>query len=164
MAKRRMVTCMRCGAQFRPGKIIYHYDAKARRYICNSCYRYEQRGNRSFIDKYKQQSAASPIGQPVWAFVVKLLLGLVYFFSSFSDSAPETYNVSKTFLLILGVVFLVWAIVPIFVARARKAERQAAIENQIRVEVERIENEPKRCPSCGAVTKGNVCEYCGTEL
>ena len=26
------------------------------------------------------------------------------------------------------------------------------------------QNAPKKCPACGAMTKGDVCEYCGAAL
>lgn len=164
MAKRRMVTCERCGARFRPGAFVYHYNAKTKRYICNSCYRYESRGNKTFLEKYKEQSAASPVGQPVWALIVKAALGLVYFLLGVQALTLGGDGKTRIYLLVLGLAFLAWAVIPVFVARAHKAERQAAIENKIRVEVERVENEPKTCPACGAQTKGTVCEFCGTKL
>ena len=116
------------------------------------------------LEKYKEQSASSPVGQPVWALVVKAALGLVYFLLGVQALALGGDGKTRIYLLVFGLAFLAWAVIPVFVARAHKAERQAAIENKIRVEVERVENEPKTCPACGAQTKGTVCEFCGTKL
>ena len=51
----------------------------------------------------------------------------------------------------------VWRLLP--ETAAAEAEAQAAA-----AEAERIANEPKICPVCGARTKGVVCEYCSSPL
>lgn len=57
--------------------------------------------------------------------------------------------------------------------RAYERQREAAYERQRQLEMDREARERRRrrmdhglmeCPGCGAPVRGDVCEYCGTEL
>ena len=72
---------------------------------------------------------------------------------------------------VIGLAFIAWGIVPWLSTRRnqklyeeRRAKKEQAeldrIEAQKKAEAER----PKTCSHCGAATKGNVCEYCGSPL
>ena len=55
--------------------------------------------------------------------------------------------------LILAAALIAWGLVPYFTAKKKQEELR-------RKEARR----KKVCPACGATTRGDTCEYCGSDL
>lgn len=150
MAKgRRQVICVKCGRRFTPG-IIYHYDSKSRRYTCNSCY-----------NGKSGRQPARLFGQKAWAFVLKVFFGLMFILVAFSpDKAREDWLSTSIFAAVIGLAIFAWAAIP---ALKQRQIRKEAVEYAESLR-HQIENQVVVCPHCGARTKGNICEYCGSKL
>ena len=149
MAKRRQVTCEECGRRFTPGSIIYHYDRKSRRYTCNSCYR-RLYGKQTHI-----------LGQKAWAFALKVFFGLMFVLVAFSpDKAKEDWLSTSILGIVIGLGLFAWAAIPVIKEKQYRREQEEYSEALRR----KIENQTTVCSHCGATTKGDVCEYCGSPL
>ena len=62
--------------------------------------------------------------------------------------------------IILGLAMAAWASMGYVLPRAARNREAAARKQALR---ERV-NQPKICPGCGATSRGEICEYCGTKL
>lgn len=149
MAK-HMVTCVQCGRQFDANRGGY-YNRSSRRYTCKSC------GRKMQADRNER---ATGMRQSRGAMIAKIAIGTLFIIAGFSS--PEGGWSFGYFLtaLVIGGALIAWGLVPYL-----RAKKEASAEAETRAEARRAaENEPKKCPSCGAITKGKYCEYCGSKL
>ena len=147
MAK-HMVICQVCGRQFDENIEGAYYNKDSRRYICQDCIRKQR------------ESAPSRKKQGHGAMIAKIAVGVIFIISAFM-----TGTVGATLVgIILGLALIAWGLLPWLLPRLNEKKAAAAAEAARAAEAERIANEPKVCPACGAHTKGNVCEYCGEPL
>lgn len=156
MAQKHMVVCVDCGRQFDASRGAY-YDPKTRRYTCKSC-----------VKKYNADVREHSTGmrQSTGAMIAKIVFGALFVISGFTTGIPAMgENFASGFgallmAIILGGALLAWGLVPYF--KAKKAQ-DAAAARSMAAEIAR-QNAPKKCPACGAMTKGDVCEFCGSAL
>lgn len=156
MAQKHMVVCQRCGRQFDANSGAF-YDRQSRRYTCKKCLK-EMDGN--------TREKATGMRQSTGAMIAKIVFGALFVISGFTTGIPamgENFASGFAALLmaiILGGALLAWGLVPYF--KAKKAQ-EAAAARSMAAEIAR-QNAPKKCPACGAMTKGDVCEFCGSAL
>lgn len=149
MAK-HMVTCVQCGRQFDANRGGY-YNRSSRRYTCKSC------GKRLQADRNER---ATGMRQSRGAMIAKIAIGALFLICGFMS--PEGGWTVGYFLtaLVIGGALIAWGLLPYL-----RAKKEASAEAEARAEAKReLENEPKRCPACGAISKGKYCEYCGSKL
>ena len=100
----------------------------------------------------------------VGAAVAKIIFGLLFLDVAIAPD-PEFEAPARGIAVILGIALLLWAYYPF-----RKWKKYQAL---LREEMERedkeidalkaaLKNRSWACPQCGANTKGDVCEYCGS--
>lgn len=150
MASKHMVICEECGRRFNAG-IGSYYNKKSRRYTCPQCVK---SGNADY------REATTGMRQSKGAMIAKIIIGA--FFIAVGFSSPESGWTVSYFLtaLVIGGSLIAWGLVPYL--KAKKAQKE---EDRLVAEAEeRIANAPKKCPYCGAIVKGNFCEYCGSPL
>lgn len=154
--QKHIVTCVECGRQFDANRGGY-YDKKSRRYTCKEC------GRKINAARNKSGSSASKVTKKevtIAGIVLKFAIGLLFIacgFSSPSDGWTVTYFLT---CLILGGALVFWGILSYKKMKADEAEKhRIEVKNRIAAQ-----ERPKTCPSCGAITKGDVCEYCGSPL
>lgn len=150
MASKHLVTCVQCGNQFDANRGGY-YNRQTRRYTCKSCAR-KMKADRNERTTGMRQSKG--------AMIAKIAVGVLFVIAGFSS--PESGWSVGYFLtaLVIGAALIAWGIAP-----ALQSKRKASAEAEARAEARRaLENEPKRCPACGATSKGKYCEYCGSKL
>ena len=156
MGRKHIVVCVECGCQFDASK-GGHYDSKTRRYTCKSCCR-----------KYNANLRERKTGmkQSMGAMIAKLAFGALFVIVAFTGGIPkfsEGVGEGITFILtglVCGAALIAWGLVPYL--KAKKAIDAAAA--QAAAAAFELKNAPKKCPACGAMTKGDVCEYCGATL
>lgn len=156
MAQKHMVICVQCGRQFDARKGA-HYDPQTRRYTCKSC-----------VKKYNGDVRERQTGmrQSKGAMIAKLAFGAIFVISAFGAFAEGLKESVATAIgsllvgLVLGAALIAWALLPYFKA---KKDREAAAARAAAEDFAR-RNAPKKCPACGAMTKGENCEYCGAPL
>lgn len=143
MASKHIVVCQNCGRQFDANRGGY-YNRTTRRYTCKSC------GNR----------ARTGMKQSKGAMIAKIAFGVIFILAGFSS--PESGWSIGYFLtaLVIGGALIAWGIMPYL--KARRIEKEAA--EQAELYRRKFEEQPVICPHCGAKTKGNVCEYCGSPI
>ena len=94
------------------------------------------------------------------AMIAKIVIGAIFFVSGFT-----TGSVGPTLVgVIIGLGLIAWGLLPMLLPRIQAKKEAEAAEAARKAEEERLANEPKACPACGAHTKGHVCEYCGEPL
>lgn len=156
MAQKHMVVCQRCGRQFDANKGA-SYDRQSRRYTCKRCLK-EMAGN--------TREKATGMRQSTGAMIAKIVFGALFVLIALVNGIPQVAESPAegiTFILTglaCGAALLAWGLVPYF--KAKKAQDAAAARNMA-AEIAQ-QNAPKKCPACGAMTKGDVCEFCGTAL
>lgn len=156
MAQKHMVVCRECGRQFDANRGGY-YDRAAQRYTCKSC-------GRKIKGDLNERSTG--MRQSKGAMIAKLAFGAIFVisaFGAFADGLSEGVGKAIGALLVglvLGAALIVWGLVPYLNA---KREREAAAARAAAEDFAR-RNAPKKCPACGAMTKGENCEYCGAPL
>lgn len=95
--------------------------------------------------------------------IAKLIIGALFFFSCF---AADMELGARLFGIVLGLGLIAWGILPHVLPKlaAKKKEQEAAARAAAAAAAaeEKRLNTPWNCPSCGARTKGDACEYCGT--
>ena len=97
-----------------------------------------------------------------------LIGGGIFLAFGFSEAAVDLS--SLLFGLAIGLPLFLWGVLPwvsYYKAKRREEEnRQNAQQDpgRIRFRQEQKKGAPKICPSCGATSYGDVCEYCGTKL
>ena len=154
MAQKHMVVCVECGRQFDASRGAY-YDKNSRRYTCKSC-----------LKKYNANVREKQTGmkQSMGAMIAKVAFGALFVISGFTAMAKQdsTGDAIGTLLvgLVIGAALIAWGLVPYL--KAKKASDAAAA--QAAAAAFELRNAPKKCPACGAMTKGDVCEYCGAAL
>lgn len=66
-------------------------------------------------------------------------------------------NGAAIFGVVVGVGLIGWIVADYFLRRSKAQKLQQAVQQAAAEAVH-------RCPNCGAVTKGTVCEYCGAPI
>ena len=156
MARKHIVVCAECGKQFDANRGGY-YNKQTRRYTCKSC-------GKKITGDARERSTG--MRQSTGAMIAKIVFGALFVISGFTTGIPAMgENFASGFgallmSIILGGALLAWGLVPYF--KAKKAQ-EAAAARSMAVEIAR-QNAPKKCPACGAMTKGDVCEFCGSAL
>lgn len=150
MARPHYVVCLKCGKTFDANKGGY-YNAVKQRYICSKC---GKAHNKAVKAENKEQAARGQerntgMKQSLGAMIAKIAVGCLFLVVSFGmDNAGEV-----CVGLILAAALIAWGLVPYFMAKKKQEElrRQEARKKKV-------------CPACGATTRGNTCEYCGSDL
>ncbi len=97
-----------------------------------------------------------------WATVIKVLFALTFLDVGIAPD-PEFEAGARGLSIIIGIGLFLWAYLPY---RNYKRSRQEVLKEMERQEQEidsmkaAINNRPWKCSHCGAVTRGEVCEYC----
>lgn len=164
MAK-RMVICVECGRRFDAEVEGARYDPSSRRYTCMDCAKKEEEyAARRRIENAGKPDFSGVKKQKPLALILKLFFGVVCVCVCFSKDMEFG---ARILALVVGLALLAWAAFPFYKGRKAvleaKARQQAEIDRQA-AEAERLANVPKVCPACGAQTKGDKCEYCGSPL
>jgi membrane protein insertase Oxa1/YidC/SpoIIIJ len=157
------VVCKLCGRQFDVEKKGGVFDGN--RYICKSCSKKKviQRNNNG-------EATYTPSENKSWFKATwKILFGIFFLIGGFGNIGQD--GQSALFGIIIGVLLTFAHFYPRMKARRlEKAEKAAEINAKNaeleakRAEVKEIAEAPKRCKTCGATTKGKICEYCGSLL
>ena len=154
MARKHIVVCQNCGRQFDASKGGY-YNNQTRRYTCKKC------GKQITGDAREK---ATGMRQSVGAMIAKIAIGALFVISGFTAMAKQESagDAIGTLLvgLIIGAALITWGLVPYLKAK-KTSEAAAARDAAAAFE---LKNAPKKCSACGAMTKGDVCEYCGAPL
>jgi len=156
MAAKHLVVCQNCGRQFDANKGGY-YNNQTRRYTCKKC------GKQITGDARER---ASGMRQSMGAMIAKLAIGALFVIVAFTSGIPamsEDVGGGIAFILtglIVGAALIAWGLVPYL--KAKKTSDAAAA--QAAAAAFELKNAPKKCSACGAMTKGDVCEYCGAAL
>lgn len=157
MASKHMVTCVECGRRFDANWGGY-YNRHTRRYTCKKC----GRAMNYKTSRAVPGSSAAPArrGPSMGGVIAKIAIGLFFVicgFSSPSDGWSVGYFLTA---LVIGGALIVWGVLSYRkIKEAENAQRRSAAE------MKRAAREQVRtCPACGANTRGDVCEYCGTPL
>lgn len=149
MAK-HLVKCEYCGRQF-DANHGYRYNRQNRRYTCPRCVKAMQGDSRERSTGMRQIRGAM---------IAKIAIGALFIICGFMT--PEggwSFGYLLT-ALVIGGALIAWGLVPYL-----RAKKEASAEAEARAEALRAaEEEPKQCPSCGAISKGKYCEYCGSRL
>ena len=95
--------------------------------------------------------------------IAKLIIGALFFFACIGADMEIG---ARLFGIVIGLGLIAWAVLPRIMPKylEKKKEKDAAARQAAEAataEVKRL-NTPWKCPSCGAMTKGDACEYCGT--
>ena len=96
--------------------------------------------------------------------IAKIAAGLLFIYVGIAPD-PEFDAGARGVSIIIGLAFVAWALVPYFSWKKRRQEVLEEIEKQeqeIKEMKAMLRNKPRKCPFCGANTKGSVCEYCGS--
>ena len=100
------------------------------------------------------------------AMIAKVAFGCIFIAVGVAPD-PEFEAGARAIGIILGLALIAWAVLPYI---GWKKRHKAVIEEIEREEQEiaemkaALKNKPRKCPNCGATTKGTVCEYCGSAL
>lgn len=148
MARKHIVVCRECGRQFDVNKGGY-YDKLSGRYTCKSC------GKRINGDVRERSTG---MRQSKGAMIAKIAIGVIFLIVSLSSG--ELDAAGRAIGIVIAAALIAWALLPYFKA---KKDREAAAARSAAEEFAR-RNAPKKCPACGAMTKGDNCEYCGAAL
>ena len=148
MAAKHLVICERCGRQFDANK-GGRYNSNTRRYTCKSCLK-------QISGDARERSTG--MRQSTGAMIAKIAIGVM--FLVVAVTSKELDGPSRGVGIVLAAALIAWALIPYF--KAKKA-KEAAAAQAAAVQFE-IKNAPKKCPACGAMTKGDVCEYCGASV
>lgn len=151
MAAQHLVVCQHCGRQFDANRGGY-YNNQTRRYTCKSC------GKKLEGDARERTTG---MRQSKTAMIIKLVIAALFLVSSLTGDLELG---ARGVGIVLAAGLAAWALVPYFSAKkAREAEAARAAADRAAAEAARM-NERKKCPACGAMTKGDHCEYCGSPL
>lgn len=156
MASKHLVVCVQCGRQFDANRGA-HYDPQTRRYTCRSCLK-KNAGN--------ARERSTGMRQSKGAMIAKLAFGAIFVisaFGAFADGLSEGVGKAIGALLVglvLGAALIAWGLLPWLKV---KRESEAAAARAAAEEFAR-KNALRKCPACGAMSKGDVCEYCGAAL
>ncbi len=98
--------------------------------------------------------------------IIKIAFGAMFIAIGIAPD-PEFEAGARAISIIIGLALIAWAIVPYFSYKRRHKEILEEIEREeeeIRSIRAEMKNKPRKCPHCGATTRGVVCEYCGSAL
>ena len=98
------------------------------------------------------------------AMIAKIAFGALFLLSGLTTVWASDETGAMLMSILLGLALIAWGLVPRLKAKKKLAEAAAQAEAARQAEQQRLLNEPKLCPACGATTKGKCCEYCGTFL
>ena len=156
MARKHIVVCRECGRQFDANKGGY-YDKISGRYTCKSC-------GKKITGDARERSTG--MRQSNGAMIAKIAFGAIFVIAGFTgglgkmaESVGEGIGTLLTGV-ILGAALIAWGLLPYL--KAKKANEAAAA--RAAAEEFARKNALRKCPACGAMTKGDVCEYCGAAL
>ena len=147
MAQKHMVVCRECGRQFDANHGGY-YDKTSQRYTCKSC-------GKMITGDARERSTG--MRQSKGAMIAKIAVGVMFLIVAFTG---ELDFGARCIGVVIAAALIAWALIPYF--KAKKAS-EAAAAKAAAAQFE-LKNAPKTCPACGALTKGDVCEYCGASL
>ena len=111
---------------------------------------------------------ATGMRQSNGAMIAKIVIGALFLVSAITtdwhaESIADPVG-PMVFSIIIGLALIAWAVIPLLMAKKKQEAAAANAEAERKAEEYRRLNEPKRCPACGAATKGICCEYCGSPL
>ena len=156
MAK-HMVTCLSCGKRFDANRGGYYLKSR-QRYLCPKCGKEHNREVKE--ERADVREAQTGMRQSTGAMIAKIAVGALFFFVAFTMDSAGSVIVG----LVIGLALIAWGLLPWLLPRLQAKKAAAAEAAAARAEAERLANEPKVCPACGAHTKGEKCEYCGSPL
>lgn len=152
MAK-HLVFCKSCGKQFDANKGGRYFKAE-RRYMCPTCYSaiVKRDKERAAVDRERTTGMRQSTG----AMIAKIAVGALFVISSFGTSGIGSVLTG----IIIGAALIAWGLLPYLTAKkaAEKAHKERVAES------EKAANMNVKCESCGAITSGDACEYCGSPL
>lgn len=108
------------------------------------------------------------VRQPsIGASIAKIAFGVIFFAVTFSDPGDSDPGLFIAVGLTFSFAMIAWGVLPWLryhqQEKRLRAEREEERRLQARLRAEK-ENVVKYCPSCGATSRGKVCEYCGSKL
>lgn len=117
MAKQKEKYCSRCGKML----IFSYYRKPGSSYkLCKKCYREKRREDFKQEIEYKKEMKQQKIAdriertgmrQSYFSMIIKILLGVLFIYSSAHAFLDKDYGVMRT-ALIIGAAFLAWGILP----------------------------------------------------
>lgn len=156
MAK-HMVICRDCGKQFDASKGGYYLKSSGR-YLCPKCGRANNKEAKEAQANERERKTG--MRQSQGAMIAKIVIGVLFIVSAFT-----TGSVGATLVgIVIGLGLIAWGFLPWYLAKKAAAAEVARLAAEKAAEEEKRLNAPKICPTCGAKTKGEVCEYCGAPL
>ena len=109
--------------------------------------------------------------QSTGAMIAKIVFGTIFLISGVTtdwaaQAEPGASNPYGPMVvsLVVGLGLIAWGLIPWLRAKKKREELARQAQAAAQAEAYRRANEPKLCPACGATTKGERCEYCGTPL
>lgn len=119
-------------------------------------------------EKPYEKDPENGMRQSYGAMIAKIGMGALFLITAFTTNWKEESPGSPLAPMLLAIVFglalLAWGILPWWNAKRRIASAEAKKQAEAAAAEQARLNAPKRCPSCGAATKGEQCEYCGSPL
>ena len=112
------------------------------------------------MDKKKNKSPS------IGGLIAKVAFGAMFIAIGIAPD-PEFDAGGRSVAIIMGVAIIVWGFAKVLIWNKRRNDILEEIEREeqeIRSMKEALRNKPRKCPHCGATTKGTVCEYCGSAL
>ena len=162
----RPIRCYGCGRIFDLSEGGY-YDHAIRGFLCPQCVQ-AIGGRLSYQDAVRvQMYGVSDKSPSIGGTIAKAATGLLFF-----ATLGELDEVAEILIaIVLGLAMLAWAAWPWIRLNREKEAAKAALDRALRTmraeaqsAAGRRLNTPRRCPYCGAPTKGYACEYCGSPL
>lgn len=150
---KHMVICQKCGRQFDASRGGY-YDAASRRYTCKSCGKAHNKAVRSL--EADEREAATGMRQTQGAMIAKIVVGVIFIISAFATETAGAALIG----IVVGLGVIAWGLLPWWKVKKAEKAAAAAAAAEARAKIE----EKKLCPACGALSSGEICEYCGTPL
>ena len=155
---KHMVTCMSCGKRFDASRGGYYFKSK-QRYMCKKCGREHNREIKE--EQADVREAQTGMRQTTGAMIAKIAIGLICVISCIGG---EMEIAARLLGIVVGLALIAWGLLPWLLPRLKAKKEAEAEAARLAAEAERLAGEPKICPACGARTKGESCEYCGTPL
>lgn len=148
------VVCKICGSQFDVNKRGGYFDGN--RYVCKRC---------EMLVK-KQAEAESLIEKTWWSRNWKVVVGILFLIGGWGNRGANWD--AALFGITVGFGLLFWQYYPPLRAKKQQKDQleaeQRAIAEKVATEQRMIKEQVKHCTTCGARTKGTICEYCGSIL
>lgn len=170
----QIVICSECGRKFDIGVEGGAYDKRTKHYFCNKCknvIKKREAIKRNSLDGYTENTALSAIKRKKTIGIVLFCIGCLFFAVMLDTLGESTDDTSTLFTqLVVTALFFIFGCINILksekeLKKYKENEKDEQYENND-IDFgykERVENQ-YRCPNCGALTKGQNCEYCGQYL